>query len=342
MTPPNNDRLEATLKQLSIMYRALADLNRERSNYSEAWYKLLLEGPLEEIRRLEGEAAELSGRTEGEQSSADIWLRVRGEGIEWPEAPASVLTNVLDTLRKGLQSITELFATGELASRPTRSVIDACDLQLVALRPGSLFIGVQLPSLPESQEQIDRRDVTPAARALSTYLMAAAWTASDQGEEDLKNQIGDPNLCRLTMMQIKRLLPRPRGRVESIEITGRALKTGQSIVLKREAHDRVDRVITSTSSTNLETLETFVGDLREIDLDNRIFTLRNIENQNELTQLSCEYDSDLNQTAFDAIDRRIEVTGQRLVLGPRRSAQRLKVLRLVVFDQDRDQVDQAP
>lgn len=51
----DNPRRDVTLEQLARMYRALALLEAERERYSDAWFALMAEGPLDEIRRLEAQ-----------------------------------------------------------------------------------------------------------------------------------------------------------------------------------------------------------------------------------------------------------------------------------------------
>ncbi len=55
MTNPANE-LETTLD------RAMAALHAERPRYSEAWFAVMSEGPLEELHRLEAQVDALSGR----------------------------------------------------------------------------------------------------------------------------------------------------------------------------------------------------------------------------------------------------------------------------------------
>lgn len=61
MTNQANE-LETTLAQLARMRRAMAALHAERPRYSEAWFAVMSEGPLEELHRLEAQVDALSGR----------------------------------------------------------------------------------------------------------------------------------------------------------------------------------------------------------------------------------------------------------------------------------------
>jgi hypothetical protein len=99
---------------------------------------------------------------------------VVGPNIEWQSAPTSVLTSILDALRKGVQSVAEMILTGGLTTRPTATLKRSADFRIVALAPGSLRVGVRLPS---EEGEVP----TAVARALSEYLEAAAWVGSGAG-----------------------------------------------------------------------------------------------------------------------------------------------------------------
>lgn len=61
----NNDiEFEASLDALALMYRSLAACQRDRVrfNYSDAWFSIMAEGPLEEIQRIEADLRAYTGR----------------------------------------------------------------------------------------------------------------------------------------------------------------------------------------------------------------------------------------------------------------------------------------
>ena len=74
-----------------------------------------------------------------------------------------------------------------------------------------------------------------------------------------------------------------------------------------------------------------MGDLREIDIDQRSFVLRNLSDSP--VEVPCHFDDELLDTAKSALDRRRRVNGVRRVVGGRGDrAGRLHVTRLVVLD----------
>lgn len=327
------DELDATLDQLARMHRALAHLQAERSRYGDAWFAVMAEGPVDEIARLEAEVDRLTGRRDIEQadrhaSDADLWMHVHGPGLRWPHAPTSVVTSFLDTLRKGVQVVAELLANRDVSRRPTRSLKDACDFEIVAFASGSVGVGVALPDpveLPLGQPMY------PAAHALDLYLRVSAWAADPHATDDtLTATVEDARLRRLLLAEVKRLLPRPRGRVDFVVLSGRAVQSNASVVLDRAAHARIDAAMASPADVSIETYE---GDLREIDLDHRTFMLRNIRGQPVLFEVACKYHEDLDETAFEAIDRRIQIDVARPVEA-RRVAAISTVVRLEILDAD--------
>jgi hypothetical protein len=81
-------------------------------------------------------------------------------------------------------------------------------------------------------------------------------------------------------------------------------------------------------------VEEHEGDLREIDLDDSSFILRNA---GETEQILCSIDGDLLETAKEALDHRVRVTGERPIRPGTRQADKLRVTKLVVVDAGKEQ-----
>lgn len=79
-----------------------------------------------------------------------------------------------------------------------------------------------------------------------------------------------------------------------------------------------------------EKVETHVGDLREIDLDECAFILRN--NDPEAGQVRCYFPEEMLEGAKDALDKRIRVTGSRPSKEGRKTPP-LMVSRLEILDE---------
>ena len=97
----NDEQLQQAVEQLGRMYRALAALRAEVLPVNARQFALMAEGPVDEIQRLQAQIDAYTGR-EAARTDADVWLRLYGRDIEWPEVPTSVLTAALDAFRKGV------------------------------------------------------------------------------------------------------------------------------------------------------------------------------------------------------------------------------------------------
>jgi hypothetical protein len=237
------------------------------------------------------------------------------------------LTAFLDSLRKGVQAVAEFLSEGRLTSRPTAEIKRACDLEVIAFGPGSLRVGLQLPV----DEQPTEEEPPLNLRALQDYLQVAAMVDSEEDVSALQSRFDDPERLRLLLNALKSFVPRPRGAVERVQLTGRYVPGGRAIRLTRQIHGRIDQAIDRTVAAQVEEHE---GDLREIDLDEFSFILRNA---GDIQQIQCTFDRDLLEAAKEALDRRVKVTGTRSVHPGRRQAGKLRVTRLVIMDQGSEQ-----
>jgi hypothetical protein len=267
-TITTQDQMQQALEQLSRVYAALAALRREVSPANPRNFATLAEGHLDEIRRLQQELDEYAGVIAADEEAVPLWLRVVGRDIEWQSAPTSVLTSILDALRKGVESAAEFLLTGGLTTRPTAALKRASDFRIVALAPGSLRVGIRLPDGDEDE------DVSKATHAaLDDYLKVAAWAGSEMEDGALERLVPDSRRRAVLLTELARLVPRERGQVDLVELSGRLVSArGPAVSLTRPSHERINRAIDRAST---EKVETHVGDLREIDLDEFAFILRN-------------------------------------------------------------------
>jgi hypothetical protein len=125
----NEAEFQQTLEQLERMYRALADLRRQVLPKNPRMFAVMAEGPLDYSRQFPEEIEAYVGAAQIEEEETDVWIRLQGSSIQWPETPTSILTAFLDALRKGIQTVAEFQAFGGLAKRPTAELKRACDLR---------------------------------------------------------------------------------------------------------------------------------------------------------------------------------------------------------------------
>ncbi|MBK9387848.1 MAG: hypothetical protein IPN34_23780 [Planctomycetes bacterium] len=193
------------------------------------------------------------------------------------------------------------------------------------------------------RDELDAAIDQAIGSALHAYLEAACWAGDAADGDAPTGTVADPELRRLLLTEIKRLVPRPRGSVERVELSGRGLR-GRRAILTRETHKRIDRALDSRETAQAFAYE---GELREIDLDERTFTLRNdfVPESERLQVFSvpCSFEEALRPSAIEALDRRVRVSGEltpRPGRGPK--AGKLHVTRLVILDEEESDPLQDP
>jgi hypothetical protein len=198
---------------------------------------------------------------------------------------------------------------------------------MVDLVPGSVQVGLRLPDFPSSSF-IDKDLPDTARQALALYLRAATWAGSGEGLERLETEIPDPEQRRIVLNQIARLVPRPRGGLETVELSGRSVPEG-TLKLRKDDRQRIRDAITRTVQEEITTAE---GVLREIDLDQRTFIIRDLESGQE-TRCAVSAEG-LLEIAKASLDHRVTVVGVRQRDPARRQALPLQVREIDVLGDD--------
>lgn len=331
----NDAQFEQTQHQLRMMQESLRSLKADVLPKNKRNFAVLAEGPLEEIRRLQSEIDAYMGVATAVESQSPLWLRLFGENVRWPSAPSSLLTNYLESLRKGVQTVAEYLHHGEVSGgRPVQELRDACDFEVVAFQPGSIRVGLRLPDL-DVDELLLNQPPNPAEQALDEFLEAAAWAGSGENDAFLENKFADATKRRILLNALKPLLPRPRGQVEGIELSGWRLRGVAAIKLSRDTNKKVDGAIDRTVHEQAEEHE---GDLREIDLDELRFTLRDPAT---LLEVRCVFEESILEQAKAALDKRVRVSGTRKVALTKKASPILQLTRLQVLDDEKPDVMQS-
>lgn len=204
MTLRNQIEFDQALAAVDNLKRALAELRRDVTHPDN--FALFAEGYVNDLSKLESEINEFIGL---QDAQASLWLRVKGEGIDGAHTPSGVLTNLVDALRKGLQTLTEfILRDGKLLSRPTKTIQQAVEVNVAALAVGSLRIGINITS-NVSPEMPNVESFEEAARkALKTYLTTALQVTSD---DTPASDDTPPALKRLALAQLMQLAPQRSG-----------------------------------------------------------------------------------------------------------------------------------
>ena len=186
----NDEQLNHTRGAITDLEAAVASLKREVLPVNPARFAMMAEPAVDQIRELRSGVEEYVGVTSALSQEAELWMRIEGPEIEIGDTPTSVVTALLDILRRGVQSVAEFLQRGAVGTRPTASMKEACDLRIVGWMPGSVQVGLRLPEIPAERPDV-ASPVEQAREALSLYLKAASWVASDDDPTELERAIPD-------------------------------------------------------------------------------------------------------------------------------------------------------
>jgi hypothetical protein len=314
--------LRQAFDQLSRTYRALAGLQADHPTASPEWLAVMAEGFLDHARQLHREIEAYTATARNEEQ-ADVWLVIEGPGIGEGSWPASVLTALLDALRKGVQAVLE-FGSASAGGCPATALKEVCDWQIIALTAGSLRVGLRFPDVTV-QPGPRATGVIPEVRRAAQEFFEAAWAASEESDSALVVRYPDAARRRL-LNAVRPLVPRPRGKVERLTVSGRAVSSGP-ISITCAALRRIDQAIDQTVTGKVEQQ---TGDLREIDLDDLTVIIRNIGDDHEVR---CTLDESLLEAAKEALDCRVRIWGVRRGGTGRRRVSMLQIFRLEVIEE---------
>lgn len=327
MSISSNAEFRQAIEQAGRIEQGLLSLHRDLPSATSRNLALLVEGPLDQLAELQADIQEYLLRARGEDF---VEMRLIGPRIHLRDTPTSVLTNMLDAVRKGIQAIAELRMKGQRSARPTAELKRLCDFRVLALAPGSLRILMRLPE--DDQSSMFGGEPNPAAVALDDYLSAAGWADSEEDTAALDDKLWDSKLRKAVLSELERVLPRPRGEIEYVEFSGPRVevKSGTKRVrLSRLTRERLNSAIDRMTH---EVQETHTGVLREIDLDHLTFILRRA---GELVQ-TCSFGEELQDAAKGALDKTVTVTGSRRIDSARRAQALLSVTRLEILEDEEE------
>ncbi len=102
----------------------------------------------------------------------------------------------------------------------------------------------------------------------------------------------------------------------------------QFAILSEGPLDEISRLQQEVSAYAGENcVETYIGEIREIDLDEQSFILRNA------SEVHCAFDDEFLDAAKEALDRLVTVTGVRRIAEGRHTSHPLRIIRLEIMDE---------
>lgn len=328
MTVTSDAQLWQAFEQIERLQQGLRALRSDLPSASAANFATLAEAPMAQMAVLQAEIDAYLLAARGEEP---LWVRLEGASLHLGDASASIVTYVLDALRKGVQTVAELKLRGSLSARPTAELNRACDFRIMGFAPGSLRVAVRLPAVDPDQAALPFEQARgPVSEALRDYLRVAAWAAANAEASELEDALPDATMRRAILGAVRRVVPRLRGGLAAVEFSGQAVTAAgaEAVRLERTTRKRIDEAIGHLEELSTETRQ---GMLREIDLDQLGFILRS---PGSPVEVKCTFDEELLEDAKAALDRLVEVTGTRKVREGRNASAPLHVTSLDIVEDD--------
>jgi hypothetical protein len=260
------------------------------------------------IQRLRNDIDAYLGVPEITRAAAPLWMVLNGEALDRSDISSRLLSEWLARLRKAIHRVALYLETGTVrpVGRPDQAILDATDLHVLAVQPGSIRIGLRAPA---TYVQDDLFAVEPPpltalpARAIERLLRMAVWAASGRTDPPL-DDFPDRDEAALLARQVATLAPTPRGSVRVVTFEGAMIPADQPIRMQVDARLRLKGLENLLSQVSEQTV---YGVIREIDLDVRRIILR--ERGPGMIDLKCLLPDDLVPEAERLLDRAVAVTG---------------------------------
>jgi hypothetical protein len=226
---------------------------------------------------------------------SDLLLHVRGPAASAPTPRVSVVTRLLSGTRDQVTRLAK-----QLGGVTTIRVPAALDMGLVGLAEGSLYIGF-------SADENDDADLT--RNAIDTIAIASKLVASDQPLEALAAEFQDPAVRDMAVAAIRHLSPSGHAGITEIALLGRRVhhRVSLSTETRRHARRLMAQPPLATEQRPLPSTTSFVGTIRELDLDASRFEIRNVDGFPGGVRCAHELDE---QDVKRLVDLRVRVKGR--------------------------------
>jgi hypothetical protein len=301
----NESQLEQTRRAIAELEDALQSLKTRVFPENPALFEAMASDYVTAICDLRADVDAYIGVNDALESAAPLWLRVIGDGFTLWSTPASVWEITLARLRRSVTSVAEFLAQGIVRQfgRPLSTVSDLADFRVVAIRPGSLQIGVTLPS-PSQLELFPSDEPNVAESALTKLLLASEWFAREGSPHELEEMFPSRDERNIIVAKTVELMPQPRGKIRTLEFRGAIIPSRTAIRLVADQRKRLREILPTPTN---ELPQTHEGVIREVDLDRGQCILR--QRPDNLPDLLCRFDPPLLAQIKEALDQRVRLEG---------------------------------
>jgi hypothetical protein len=304
----NDNQYQQALTVLQRLETALASLRRRVEPVNPELFRAMAQSYIDEIIDIRNEVDEFIGINSAAESRAPLWFSLEGEGLKSSEISSRLLADWLSKFRHAVQNVSEYIETKRIIiGRPSDSILANTDPKLVALRTGSIKIGLKFPTT-YIQEDLFKKDDSSIAplphRALDRLLQLVAWVDSTQYELP-RNLFPDDSETSILVNQVISLVPSIRSTVQTLRFSGALVPSSNSLYINTESRPKLRQLLDQLTTIYEDTVE---GVIREIDLDAQRIILR--ERGPIAPDLKCYLPDELVTVAERLLDKYVRIRGK--------------------------------
>jgi hypothetical protein len=221
---------------------------------------------------------------------SDLLLHVHGPAASGPAPRVSVLTRILTQTRDQVTRLAK-----QLGGVTTLRVPAALDMGLVGIASGSLFVGFS------AADSTGESAIT--WQAVEAIAIASDLIAHDADAKELARSLPDPAARDMAVAAVRQLSPSGQLGISAVELLGRRVARATSLTTDTRRHARV---LMTQPAAPITEHATFIGTVREVDLDASRFEIRNVEGHPEDIRCAHELEEEMVKRL---VDRRVRVSG---------------------------------
>lgn len=302
------EQLEQARMTLARIEAALLALRERVAGSNRALFEAMGQDYVASIQGIRDDIDRYLGFQQIQEAATPLWMVLEGERLDSQAVSSRLLADWLGRLRKAVYNVASYLERGQVrvVGRPDARLLAATDPYVLAVRPGSIRIGVRLPPTEVQLEmfpKLDEAGVPAPTRALERLLAMVGWGASGSVDPPLALF---PNTDEASVLarHAATLAPSRRGDVKAVTLSGSLVPETHPLRMEADAQDRLRGL---SRMLRHATRETIIGQLREIDLDARRIILR--ERGPGEPDVKCLLPTELIETAERLLDRLVAATG---------------------------------
>jgi len=293
--------IDATQAFIRDLERAIASARQEYRDFDPVLAASLIQPLADQLHQLRAQLDELIGAAGLVEQAAPLWLRLIGGQVGEGRAPASAVSEALESLQKAVRQVASYLIAGRSTThRLSADLEKETVLEVLALAPGSARIALAA-SVPQLRTDLP---APLAETALAKLLELALWAEEREDEAEFHRIIPDQTLRRQLANRLKELAPSPRGHYEQLEFSGpvaRRLLNRDRVRLTGRGFDRAAEYL-----RRRETEEgTWQGQLVVIDIERSLLRLRM-----GARRTPCRFTRETAARAKELIEAFVEIRGR--------------------------------